>query len=330
MWNPPSLPSTLMRDSPTSPEEQQYHPIPRYHFEPIFQALSAVGSGFRFDDVDLVTNRNNLRKLWKWVEGGARHSFRIDLDIIKDTLFMTRWEANDSTLRSGSHTPGYGSNFEKTCSTQKDGLRDSTDHHRVVRYALGPLECVVRSEVDAYYMTSGESRSPECISEEPQFHSVDHLTEDYKPTMVQYRGHEVPATTTLEIKSCQGRPSLERFMPQLWFSRTPSLMVGYHHKGTFTRTEKWDAGSNFSTWESRHQEDLRRLVGLIIELRRIVRATKAPCAVIYQKERKSKHTNSALKIYKRIGKMPVLPDSLIAQYWIRSLPSYSEREMAGL
>lgn len=105
MWDPPFLPVTLTRDCPNSLEEQQYHPLARYHFEPIFRALSVVNLRFRFDEVDLVTNRNNLRKLFQWLEGKARHSFRIGMDFVHDSLFMMRWEENDEVLRSGSHNP---------------------------------------------------------------------------------------------------------------------------------------------------------------------------------------------------------------------------------
>ncbi|KAJ5751498.1 uncharacterized protein N7511_008463 [Penicillium nucicola] len=325
-WSPHPLPITLTRDCPTSPEEQQYHPIPTYHFEPVFRALTAVNSDFRFDDVDLVTNRNNLRKLLQWVEGAARRDFRIDLDIVNDTLFMTRWEANNSVLRSGSHNPAYGSNFEKFSSNYQEDLVDSTDHHRVIHYTLGALKCVVRSEVDAYYVKVGEPQSlTGLVADAPRSASTKNYpvtsTDNYKPTEVLHRGCGIPTAATLEIKSCQERCRLDGFMPQLWFSRTPRIMIGYHREGTFTRVQEWDAGSRFLAWELQHQENLRKLVGLIAELKRIVRATKAPCAIIYQKNRRSKKIQPALRVYRRVETMPVLPGALIEQHWNRGLPS---------
>ena len=162
-----------------------------------------------------------------------------------------------------------------------------------IHYALGNPKCVVRSEVDAYRMRVGESQSlAGLFSDTPRSASTKDspvtFTENCKPTEVLPRGREVPTAATLEIKSCQERCRLDGFMPQLWFSRMPRIMIGYHYEGTFTRVQEWNASSRFPTWELRHQESLQRLVGLLAELKRIVHSTKVPCAVIYQRNRKSK------------------------------------------
>ena len=241
-----------------------------------------MDSKFRFDDVDLITNRNNLRKLLQWIEGAARHDFRIDLDRVNGTLLMTPWESNDSVLCSGSHNPAYGSNFEKNFSSHQEDLVDCTSHRRVIYYTLGSLKCVVRSEVDAYHTKAGGARSlTGLVSAPPQAasnknHHPVTSTDTYKPTEVLHRGLEIHTADTLEIKSCRDRSYLEGLIPQLWFSRTPWMMIGYHHEGTFARVQEWNTASRFTRWGLRHQESLQNLAGLIAELKGVVHVAKAP------------------------------------------------------
>lgn len=152
---------------------------------------------------------------------------------------------NDSVLCSGSHNPAYGSNSEKNFSNHQEDLVDSTSHHRVIHYyTLGSLKYVVRSEVDAYHTKAGEAQSlTRLVSAPPQAasnknHHPVTSTDKYKPTEVLHRGLKVHTTDTLEIKSYKDRSYLEGFIPQLWFSRTPRIMIGYHHEGTFTRVQE--------------------------------------------------------------------------------------------
>jgi hypothetical protein len=93
---PPSLPCDIEEDTPMSRNEQEKRPVAQLHFEPMCQALSIMKPGFNFEGVDLVTNRNNLRKLFDFIGNKRPRAFRIDLDIIHNTLLMTRREKSDS------------------------------------------------------------------------------------------------------------------------------------------------------------------------------------------------------------------------------------------
>jgi hypothetical protein len=46
--------------------------------------------GFEFSEIDLITDRNNLRKIFNWIRGNSkRKDFRIDLEILGGkTLIM--------------------------------------------------------------------------------------------------------------------------------------------------------------------------------------------------------------------------------------------------
>ena len=72
-------------------DENRYHQ-PDYPLESIFKAVKICNPEFSFKNVDFVTDRNNLRKLYNFVESSADKSFRIDFQKIDNTIFMIRSE----------------------------------------------------------------------------------------------------------------------------------------------------------------------------------------------------------------------------------------------
>lgn len=81
---------------------------------------------------DFITDRNNLRKLLRWIGGTASKDFRIDLQLAGSrTILMNRWER-----RHQEQMPGwtYGFNFERASSQFPRGCEDSTGHHRIIQY----------------------------------------------------------------------------------------------------------------------------------------------------------------------------------------------------
>jgi len=116
----------------------------------MFAALDLMKPEFGFGGVDLVANRNSLRKLLDFASGRVRDSFRIDVNLVENTLFLTRRERSARDVIRGSRHTGYGHNFENASTEPQKGLEDSSAHHRVVMYRMGELNCVVRFEVDAW------------------------------------------------------------------------------------------------------------------------------------------------------------------------------------
>jgi hypothetical protein len=151
-----TLPTTLPKDSGTHFIDQNAFRAPAYPFEPIFAALDLMKPDFDFGGVDLVTNRNSLRKLLDFASGRVSESFRIDINLVHGTLFLTRREQSTRDRIHGSRNAGYGHNFEKAFTRAEKGLEESSGHHRVVRYQMGELECVVRFEVDAWCGSEGD------------------------------------------------------------------------------------------------------------------------------------------------------------------------------
>jgi hypothetical protein len=122
----------------------------------MFAALDLMKPDFDFGGVDLVANRNSLRKLLNFASGRVPESFRIDVDLMQSTLFLTRREQSTRNVIRGGKNSGYGHNFERAFTEPQKGLEHSSAHHRVTRYQIGDLNCVVRFEVDAWCGAEGK------------------------------------------------------------------------------------------------------------------------------------------------------------------------------
>jgi len=60
---------------------------------------------FCFDGVDIVVNRNSLRKLLDFCNGRVKGSFRLNLLLVKNTLFVERCERNATEMIRGLRFP---------------------------------------------------------------------------------------------------------------------------------------------------------------------------------------------------------------------------------
>ena len=285
---------------------------------------------FNFIDVDLVANRNTFRKLLNFAEGRARESFRIDLQMVENTLFMSRRERKTTENLKRSKDPCFGHSFETAFSVPQSGLENSTSHHRVINYTLGNLNCVVRFEVDACCdnpsgmlgSNEQECHIPSQQGEEGVLASLAQLslTEGEKSTgreepqriQVIERGSRVPTTKTAEVKTRSKPKSLRDTLPQLWFGRTPHLRIGTHTMGTFTDVESIDAAANFPEWEERYQDSLRRMVSLISEIREVVKGVEGGrCAAVYNHKVKPPQ----LELVTTRADNDILPARFIRQFW---------------
>ena len=99
---------------------------------PLFAAVDANEDADTFDwpAVDIVTDRNALRHLFRWVSGNTTKSFRIDLQLAgKKTVLMGRWEKQIT-----DEYPGYtyGSNYFS--GVTKSAHPEAVAHHRIINY----------------------------------------------------------------------------------------------------------------------------------------------------------------------------------------------------
>jgi hypothetical protein len=108
---------------------------------PIFAAIDDLHKGqYEYTKLDLVTDRNNLRKLLRWATGDG-DTFRIDIERAGQTCLFTRCEEKDSEHVIGFK--GFGHEYEKAATRFAPGCEKATGHHRIisiVRQCLSPFD----------------------------------------------------------------------------------------------------------------------------------------------------------------------------------------------
>lgn len=289
-----------------------------------------MGPESNFKDTDLVTNRRCLQMLFQFASGNPFQDFRIDLHMVHNTLFLTRREQKTYFVVNACGTTKVGSNFESAFTTSEPGIEDSSSHHRVLRYTLGDLNCVVRFEADACCnekQNDHQALDQSCVnlfsslSEEKIRAKCKQLfsTESGEAaagdisagTSVVLGGRIVPSSTMAELKTSQsGNFCIAKHLPQLWFGRTSNLIIGTHTDGTFHKLEAVDLEKQLLEWERTHQEQLRKLTWLIAELRKTVGSTPGWYCILVGKGKARKAT-----VYGAAKRTSVLPVSIVKQFW---------------
>ncbi|KAI9767393.1 MAG: hypothetical protein M1839_004512 [Geoglossum umbratile] len=322
-WAPKDFPYRIPKDEGTFFVDQNTARCPEYPAEALFRSLAIMRPDFSMRDVDLVTDRNCLRKLLRFASGSTDRSFRIDISIVCGTMIFRRWEEETRQTILGSQHIGYGHNFESESTTFDPNLRESCGHHRVVRYRLGGLHCVLRFEADGYFSDSeGAPSTNEGESGEKFADDVDlldklqtlSLSHDDKPgpraVEVIHRGRTVPLPSLIEIKtrSIKKVLNLSDITPQLWFSQTPYLYVAYHNAGMFMKLDKHTTSAEFVRWEDQHQKQLLKLIGLIKKLKDIAEGVEGKrCIVVCDSENDALN----LKVYESGRKGAVLSEEVM-------------------
>ncbi|KAJ4357269.1 uncharacterized protein N0V89_001844 [Didymosphaeria variabile] len=317
-WKPQPLPYTLLKDTGLSPDDVKAAKLPRYPFEPAFRALATMNPSLKLDDIDIVTRRNSLRKLLDFAAGKAQDPFRMDFHMVNDTLFISRKEGSAAFMIHGPHNAGYGHSFEATFTKAQTGLDQSYSHHRVIRYPLGHLNCVVQFEVDAYY-DDDQGRSGSMQPQDPVEDVVASMANlstspsqgsnfPLGATKVIHEGNLVDPSKLAELK-VHGKNRRDP-MPQMWFSRTPYLIEGRHVEGEVRSIRYTHVEAQFGTWEADHQQALCKLVSLLALLKGIVSGMEGRSAILLCEEKRAPLTIFAAK---NLG--AVLPRDVMEKYW---------------
>jgi len=99
---------------------------------PLFAAIDALHDDFAYKDLDLVTDRNGLRKLLRYIDNAnTEDNFRIDVDLVGKTVVFTRQEENTEVVRQNT---GYGNEYLKATTREPPGCEKMLDHHRIITY----------------------------------------------------------------------------------------------------------------------------------------------------------------------------------------------------
>lgn len=99
---------------------------------PMFAAIDTLHDNFPYQNLDLVTDRNSLRKLLRCIDQQRDRAFRIDVDLVGKTCLFTRREK--FLMETINGFSGYGHEYEKAATKSRRGSEGEVSHHRVVTY----------------------------------------------------------------------------------------------------------------------------------------------------------------------------------------------------
>ncbi|CAF9926779.1 MAG: hypothetical protein GOMPHAMPRED_004219 [Gomphillus americanus] len=270
LWRSPKQALRLKQDCGLVSISQNAYRMPERPMEPLFRALLLQNPGFELHGVDIVTDRNNLRKLLSFVRKQEKEAFTIRLELVRNTLMMSREEAKTFEVIKPDEFRDFGHEFEKAYTKNK--FSKSTGHHRIITYKLGGVKILLRHETDGYIGDDSVESLLESLSLDTTRHP---LTFDDSNLLVQQQGDNVPISSTLEIKTRVSHKSIsfEDIAPQLWLSQTPNLVRAYHQRGLFDSCEPQNVKADIDLWEREHRKDISKLEHLLRKVRVLVQQT---------------------------------------------------------
>ncbi|KAF8253318.1 hypothetical protein K440DRAFT_679235 [Wilcoxina mikolae CBS 423.85] len=256
LWIPKPSGTRLNPDTGRVFIDQNAYRNPIYPLEPLFRAVYTSNPGFDFSKIDLITDRNNLRKLLNFVTGNPK-AFRIEVERVGGTTLFTRCEEKTSEHIFPGEFRGFGHQFEENYTKWPPGTEHSTGHHRIVRYKFGGLRCLVRFEVDA--------------------------------SLHGFVLNLVSQGSIAEIKTRAAHRQLDmsEVLPQLWFSHTATLVVGYHRGGRFDDVKQLQMDHELEDWEGKNIRNLERLAQLLNNILDAANSAQGgKCSIVYRGDTK--------------------------------------------
>ena len=298
LWSPPGAPRQLKKDSGLIYIAQNAARHPDSPLEPLFRALYITNPSFDIRSIDVVTDRNNVRKLLSFINPRSSRNgleaFTIHVEVANNTAIFSREETATHEYIEPHEFKGFGHEFEKAYTNSQ--ISGSTGYHRILSYRFGDLNLIIRHETDGFVGTA--ENTPPSNSKEPDNDSLSNLLESLSlastkspsgttstvsKLTVKEEGQIVPPESTLEIKTRVSHKPLDVYQiaPQLWISQTLKLVRAYHRNGVFQSPEVEDVAAPIKRWEERNETDLRKLAALIRKLRDVVKGSGGKAIVKY-------------------------------------------------
>ncbi|KAF9223143.1 hypothetical protein BS17DRAFT_156254 [Gyrodon lividus] len=212
---------------------------------PLFAAIDVLHDDFRYNDLDLITNRNSLRKLLRHIDNDpSRKDFRIDIDLVQDTCLLTRCEENPAIIGSWS---GYGNEYLKAATRAPRNCENMTDHHRIITYNFGGLKVLLGFTADA--CTESDIDDDLFLGSFSSLNIRPGGNTLAKAHMPSFAGLGVkltsprsliPQSHLIEVKTRSVRKELDGrdIYIQLYLSQIPWVYVAWHQQGVFQQVEK--------------------------------------------------------------------------------------------
>lgn len=250
-WAALEAPRQIAKDSGHIYIAQNAARHPESPLEPLFRFLYAENDSFDISSADVITDRNNIRKLLSLVspefDQKKAEAFTIKVEVVQGTsTILCRDEAETQCIIGPNEFRGQRHEFEKAYTVHQ--VPDSTGYHRVISYRFCGLNLLVRYELDAYVedaKAAARRKDPEDDSISRMMQNLalsssqgpEHTDVAGSKLRVKKGGQAVPLSSTLEIKTrtFRNRLSFDAVAPQLWVSQTPNLVCAYHNRGRFQK-----------------------------------------------------------------------------------------------
>jgi hypothetical protein len=298
LWSAPKTSLKLQKDSGLYYINQNQGRYPESPLEPLFRALYITNPSFDIRSVDVVTDRNNIRKLLAFINSnlapGDLEPFAISVEIIGTTALFRRDETAVTRFIEPHEFRGFGHEFEKACTAEQ--VVDSTGYHRIIEYQFGGLHFVVRYEADGYVdgaktdslqiKTSQDdplAASMRVLSLSPAT-TIPNINPAPSKLVITEEGRAVSLQSILEIKTRAIRRPLAvpEVAAQLWVSQTSKLVRAYHQHGKFEVPKVEDVEAQVKRWEELNQNDLKRLASLIKMISNVAKQSGGKVNIKYE------------------------------------------------
>ncbi|KAJ5855569.1 geranylgeranyl pyrophosphate synthetase [Penicillium soppii] len=327
-WSAPPGPRQVNKDSGLVYIAQNAARHPDSPLEPLFRSLYLENPSFDIKSIDVVTDRNNIRKLLSFVKPTLNkndlESFTIQVDMTAETAIFSRKDTATSEFIGSDEFRGFGHEFEKAYTINQ--VKESTGHHRIISYRLGGLSFLVRHETDGYVRDSKSSVMDaeltgdnladilNSLSLTPETTSIDEPSSKSKLT-IKREGRTVSRESTLEIKTRVFHKSLKltEVAAQLWISQTPKLVRAYHRRGIFPTPKVEDVTAALKVWEKVHQDAITKLVALIKCILRVTRKWGGSSTIRYDPLKDK-------VVVKKVERKKILPEDLYSR-WESHIPA---------
>ncbi|KAI9034754.1 uncharacterized protein KD926_005703 [Aspergillus affinis] len=251
--------------------------FPRFPLEPLFRALRIMKPAMKLNEIDVISDRRNLRELMNSTAGtNPQRPCRVGIRVVKNTILLSR-EVNPKTFVVRRNSDEWGYEFEKAYTRQPFFLKNSETHHRAISYTLGDVRTIVRYEVDG------------CIASEKMLYNQPPASKAGRTSrgdpILQW-GRFVDPSRIVEIKTGSRRTRFYtgQILEQLWLGDTPFLCAGRHtDSGLFTRItqENCIESGKLRVWEERNQDKLKRFAALLRLIVDTVRSASCEsCALV--------------------------------------------------
>jgi hypothetical protein len=300
------------------PENREEITAPRW--SAFFATMLIMQPNFPFLQVDLVTQRGSLRRLFDFACGTKQEGWRIDAQVVEGTLFLSRWLRSNGRFVNRVRGSGYGFGFEKACLRFEDEVKESSSHIRIVEYQLGSLRCVVQGEADGYldkgeeidHLLPGLDNQPDLKTQPNLDNRPDLKTQPILATQpglnnqqsdkpkaeveglkVVRKGRLVSSSSIVEAKCSAAEIKVEKqektAVPQCWLSQTEHLRTGQHTSGQINEIKQTDLSPMFETWEKspENQAGLRKLLTLLEKIKETTRESESGRAYLILDNKKS-------------------------------------------